>query len=145
METKLDKVLDILNMFEFFYGQRAGRELWADKPVEVQNQDIDNFVKNIKYIKDFLNENVILSRNDYELLTDIKALQLQVQDSLTNMTNEDIERIEKQATKTAVEKCIQLLEDSRVPEDGRHEWRDHHNDCIDRCLVRLKKEFQIKG
>ena len=47
--------------------------------------------------------------------------------------------------KETVEKCIQLLEDMRVPEDGRHEWRDRHNDCIDRCLVRFKKEFQIKG
>jgi hypothetical protein len=68
MENKLDKVLDILNKFEFFYGQRAGRELWADKPVEVQNQDITNFVNDIKYIKDFLNESVVLSKTDYERL-----------------------------------------------------------------------------
>ena len=64
MENKLEKVLDILNKFEFFYGQRAGRELWVDKPVEVQNQDIIDFVNNIKYIKDFLNENIILSREE---------------------------------------------------------------------------------
>ena len=51
----------------------------------------------------------------------------------------------EKGSKETVEKCIQLLEDLRVPEDGRHEWRDHHNDCIDRCLVRFKKEFQIKG
>ena len=109
MEAKLDKVLDILNMFEFFYGQRAGRELWADKPVEIQNQDIDNFVKNIKYIKDFLNESVILSKADYELLTDIKALQLQVQDSLNNMNSEDVARIEKQASKKTTEKVLTMV------------------------------------
>ena len=143
METKLDKVLDILNMFEFFYGQRAGRELWADKPTEVQNQDIDNFVKNIKYIKDFLNESVILSKADYELLTDIKALQLQVQESLNNMDSEDIARIEKQATKATVEKCIQILEDMRVPEDGRHEWRDRHNDTLARVKVRFVSQSAL--
>ena len=143
METKLDKVLDILNMFEFFYGQRAGRELWIVKSKELQDQDIANFVKNIKYIKDFLNESVILSKTDYELLTDIKALQLQVQDSLNNMDSEDITRIEKQATKATVEKCIQILEDMRVPEDGRHEWRDRHNDTLDRVKMRFTKEFGV--
>ena len=64
MENKLDKVLDILNKFEFFYGQRGGRELWADKPAEVQNQDITDFVNNIKYIKDFLDENIILPKKE---------------------------------------------------------------------------------
>lgn len=56
MENKLDKVLDILNKFEFFYGQRAGRELWADKPRAVQDVDIADFVKDLNYIKEYLKE-----------------------------------------------------------------------------------------
>ena len=133
METKLDKVLDILNMLEFFYGQRAGRELWADKPVEVQNQDIDNFVEDIKYIKDFLNENVILSKTDYELLTDIKALQLQVQDSLNNMNSEDVARIEKQASKKTAEKIAKYLFSICILEDIPH--------CMEKYF---KKQFGVE-
>ena len=37
-----NQVLDILNKWSFFYGQRAGRELWGDKPRQVQDQDIFN-------------------------------------------------------------------------------------------------------
>ncbi len=40
-----------------------------------------------------------------------------------------------------VEEILQLLEDMRVPEDGRHEWRDHHNDCIDRVIRKLNQKF----
>lgn len=43
----------------------------------------------------------------------------------------------------AVEKCMQILEAMRVPEDGRHEWRDRHNDCIDRCKAEFAKEFNL--
>jgi hypothetical protein len=43
-----------------------------------------------------------------------------------------------------VKKILQLLEDMRVPEDGRHEWRDRHNDTLDRCKARLTEEVGIK-
>lgn len=33
----IDRANDILDKWEFLYGQRAGRELWADKPTAVQN------------------------------------------------------------------------------------------------------------
>lgn len=117
MENKLDKVLDILNKFEFFYGQRAGRELWADKPVEVQNQDITDFVNNIKYIKDFLHESVVLSKTDYERLkllseinTDLKQLGTSVAEALS-INSSDIERVEKQATKNTAEKSYSIVKD----------------------------------
>ncbi len=32
---------DILEKLSFFYGQRAGRELWNDKPKEIQDEDIE--------------------------------------------------------------------------------------------------------
>lgn len=48
------KCLKILDKFQFFQGQRAGRELWNDKPVEIQNEDIKNFNKDIEFIRNVL-------------------------------------------------------------------------------------------
>ena len=54
MTDEFIKVIDTLDRLEFFGGQRAGRELWAEKPFDVQNQDIENFNKDIAFIKDFI-------------------------------------------------------------------------------------------
>lgn len=43
-----------------------------------------------------------------------------------------------------IEEILQLLEAMRVPEDGRHEWRDRHNDTLDRCKARIISEFKTK-
>ena len=51
---KIDRVIDILDKWEFFYGQRAGRELWADKPTEVQNEDIANFCRDLGLVREAL-------------------------------------------------------------------------------------------
>ena len=48
------EVLDILDKWEFFYGQRAGRELWHDKPMDVQNEDIENFNRDIQKIRNYV-------------------------------------------------------------------------------------------
>lgn len=40
--------------WEFFYGQRAGRELWAEKPTEVQNEDIANFCRDLGLVREAL-------------------------------------------------------------------------------------------
>lgn len=50
----IDRAIDILDKWEFFYGQRAGRELWADKPTEVQDEDIANFCRDLKLIREAL-------------------------------------------------------------------------------------------
>lgn len=52
----IEKALDILEKFKFFQGQRAGRELWNDKPKEIQDQDIKDFVDNVDYVKDIIND-----------------------------------------------------------------------------------------
>ena len=49
--TREEKALDILDKWEFFFGQRAGRELWGDKPKAVQDQDIANFNRDMKIIR----------------------------------------------------------------------------------------------
>ena len=48
-------VLDILDKFEFFQGQRAGRELWHDKKFEVQEQDLKDFCRDIDLIRTYIN------------------------------------------------------------------------------------------
>ena len=48
------KCLEILDKFQFFQGQRVGRELWNDKPTEIQNEDIKNFNKDIEFIRNVL-------------------------------------------------------------------------------------------
>lgn len=50
------QAIDILEKFDFFQGQRAGRELWNDKPKDIQDKDIANFSRDcqllIEYVKD---------------------------------------------------------------------------------------------
>lgn len=51
---KIDRAIEILDKWEFFYGQRAGRELWANKPTEVQNEDIANFCRDLGLVREAL-------------------------------------------------------------------------------------------
>lgn len=51
---KIERAIDILDKWEFFYGQRAGRELWADKPTEMQNEDIANFCRDLGIVREAL-------------------------------------------------------------------------------------------
>ena len=67
-KEKQNKVFDILDKIEFFQGQRAGRELWNDKPKEMQDKDIADFIKDINYIRSYLQDTVVLSREEYEKL-----------------------------------------------------------------------------
>lgn len=49
--TREEKVFDILAKWEFFFGQRAGRELWGDKPKSVQDQDIADFNRDMEIVR----------------------------------------------------------------------------------------------
>lgn len=48
------KANDILDKLDFF-NQRAGRELWNEKPIEFQDADIRNREEDIKFLKDLIN------------------------------------------------------------------------------------------
>ena len=54
MITK-EQAIDILERFDFFEGQRAGRELWNVTPKDVQDEDIATFSRDcrllIEYVK----------------------------------------------------------------------------------------------
>ena len=55
---ELKKAIEILDKLSFFGGQRAGRELWNDKPREVQDEDIASFNRDIEYLKDFIRKHM---------------------------------------------------------------------------------------
>lgn len=48
---EIEKTIEILDKLSFFGGQRAGRELWSDKPREVQDEDIAKFNRDIEYLR----------------------------------------------------------------------------------------------
>ena len=48
------QALEIIEKFDFFQGQRAGRELWADKPKEVQERDLIQFQVDCELLKEFI-------------------------------------------------------------------------------------------
>ena len=48
----IHEVIDILDKWEFFFGQRAGRELWSDKPKDVQDKDIEDFNRDVQTVRD---------------------------------------------------------------------------------------------
>lgn len=50
-DNDIRKALDICAKLDFFGGQRAGRELWFQKPVEVQEADITQFVKDVAFLR----------------------------------------------------------------------------------------------
>ena len=57
--------LEVLDKLSFFCGQRAGRELWNDKPREVRDEDIANFNRDIEYLKDIIRKHM---KNEEDIL-----------------------------------------------------------------------------
>lgn len=55
---ELENILEILDKMQFFEGQRAGRELWNDKPKEVQDKDIEDFNRDIDTVKDIIRKHM---------------------------------------------------------------------------------------
>lgn len=55
--SKSKEIMDILQKWEFFFGQRAGRELWANKPKEIQDEDIKNFRTDLNKVVMFVINN----------------------------------------------------------------------------------------
>ena len=50
-EKLMQQTQDILDKWEFFYGQRAGRELWSEKQKEVQDKDIADFCRDLNIVR----------------------------------------------------------------------------------------------
>ena len=57
-DTDVLIALEVLDKLSFFGGQRAGRELWNDKPREVQDEDIASFNRDIEYLRDNIRKHI---------------------------------------------------------------------------------------
>lgn len=57
VKPQKSEVLEILDKMEFFQGQRAGRELWMDKPEDLQEQDLQNFNNDLQKIREYVQLN----------------------------------------------------------------------------------------
>ena len=66
--NQFEKVFDILSRWDFFFGQRAGRELWADKPREMQDKDIVDFSQDMRTVRRWVLEAARLM--GYEVVED---------------------------------------------------------------------------
>lgn len=56
MLNQFEKVFDILSRWDFFFGQRAGRELWTDKTREMQDKDIVDFNQDMRAVRKWVSE-----------------------------------------------------------------------------------------
>ena len=61
-EKLIEQAEDILTKWEFFYGQRAGRELWAEKPKDVQDKDIEAFNRDISVVRSAIANGVTVQK-----------------------------------------------------------------------------------
>lgn len=68
--SNIERCQDILNRWEFFYGQRAGRELWSDKPKEVQDKDIADFNRDIQLVRSVVEGKDLVPQGEWECLDD---------------------------------------------------------------------------
>ena len=55
---EIEKAIEILDKLSFFGGQRAGRELWNDKPRDVQDEDIASFNRDIEWLREFIRKHM---------------------------------------------------------------------------------------
>lgn len=51
-----EQIVDILDKIDFFQGQRAGRELWTEKPFDIQEEDLKNFSLDVELLKTYIEE-----------------------------------------------------------------------------------------
>ena len=56
MLNQFEKIFDILSRWAFFFGQRSGRELWADKTREMQDKDIIDFNQDMRMVQKWVRE-----------------------------------------------------------------------------------------
>ena len=104
-KEKQTKVFDILDKIEFFQGQRAGRELWNDKPKEMQDKDIADFIKDINYIRSYLQDSVVLSREE------LNDLEYKAYSRGVCFVSEKVFEQKEKASKETAEKFLQLTYD----------------------------------
>lgn len=103
-----EKCNDIIQKMLLF-NSRAGRELWADKPREVQDQDIKNREADLK----FLQEEIDRLKAENETLLDIGK----TQDRLLDKLFDDKKRLETKIKQTQIDVLNELKKRSYTDND----------------------------
>ena len=135
-KEKQIKVFDILDKMEFFQGQRAGRELWNDKPKEVQDKDIADFIKDINYIRSYLQDSVVLSREEYERITK----ELVTEQRATEIAKEYFEKIRKETAEKIYLQAKAIVDATKHIVQGREYIHiDALKEIIKNCGVEIKE------
>ena len=103
-DNEIKKAFDILDKFDFFGGQRAGRELWNEKPVDVQNEDIENFSKDVAFLKDLINS----LQAENERLQDLLKRHKRNTDRIRMINTETAKSIKAEAYKEFAERLKEI-------------------------------------
>ena len=155
METELnaEQAIDILERFDFFQGQRAGRELWNSKPFDVQEQDIADFSRDVgllkNYIKKLTEENeawqkqliTTKEKSDkayYELACEVEDLRAE-----NEVAVDDLKRCMYYAKPKSANTCNFCIHDCEVSKDGTQcKGKDNWIYCspVWRGVVKSKSE-----
>lgn len=121
-DNEIIKANDILDKFDFF-NQRAGRELWNEKTVTVQDEDIRDREKDIRFLKDLINrqkaqveklmkqiERLIKQWNEDDILLNPKLLAVVAErDGIHRRYIDDLEKIHNDEVKTAKSEAIKAF------------------------------------
>ena len=118
-DNEIIKANDILDKFDFF-NQRVGRELWSDKPKDIQDKDIEIFSNNVKFLKDFINrlqadkEALIAGQETLqkalaEKNKEIQGLRNTVVYDISNFASEYDSKIKAEVIKECIEKTQAFL------------------------------------
>ena len=99
------RAFDILDKMAFFQGQRAGRELWNDKPYEVQEQDIADFSQGIATVKKVIEEAISLHREK-----DAEIERLNAKINIDGVAYKDLQELYDADVKSLSENIEALME-----------------------------------
>ena len=74
MAITKEQAIDILERFDFFQGQRAGRELWNEKSRYVQEIDLRAFQEDVALLREYIADVVPKSEVAREIILEIDTL-----------------------------------------------------------------------
>ena len=108
-DEQIIKANDILDKFDFF-NRRAGRELWNEKTVAVQDEDIRDREKDIKFLQDLINRQRAKIERLKKELTEYK-LRLK-------MSECTVDEIKSEAIKEFAARIKERAYEDELAEDG---------------------------
>lgn len=117
MKLNVEQIIDILDKMDFFGGQRAGRELWNDKPIDVQEEDLANFSRDVALVKEYIEQ---LSEDNKGLIINMNAFGM-----AAKRLGEENEKL----TKALDSKC-----DDCIARERANTVREMQAEIINRCI-----------